>query len=185
MIKSKHPDREVSLRIALTLAILWLTSSAAVAQPASEIALIKRQFNELQKISIRQNREYCGYLVLDSQSRLSATPATRGRRDSCQADWPEGVRVVASYHTHAAYDPDAISELPSTTDLEGDRFEGVNGYVATPGGRLWYINSATMTTRMICDVGCLTMDGRFKPSIYETVVSRYTYAELAEIQDGP
>ena len=43
------------------------------------------------------------------------------------------LEVMASFHTHACYDPDADSEVPSVEDLAGDIDESVNGYVATLG----------------------------------------------------
>ena len=42
--------------------------------------------------------------------------------------------------------------------MEGDEDEGIDGWVATPGGRLWYIDTTDMVTFQICGIGCLPSD---------------------------
>lgn len=95
-----------------------------------------RDISELQSRSFAENREYCGYIGLMPDGTYMATEVTRGTSDSClsRGDESRFVEVTASFHTHAGYNPDADSEVPSVEDLAGDIDEGVNGYVATPGG---------------------------------------------------
>lgn len=65
--------------------------------------------------------------------------------------------------------------------MEADEADGIDGYVATPGGRLWYIDSSEMVASQICGVGCLPMDADFQPETEITVAPSYSYAELIEI----
>ncbi|MEM7295463.1 MAG: DUF4329 domain-containing protein [Pseudomonadota bacterium] len=161
----------------LTITLL-LTSPPLAAQSREEIALAKSVLSQLQVRSIRENREYCGYLAYDFGDRLIATPATRGTADSCLWEGDEdGLVLVISYHTHAAYDPEYGSEWPSVTDMEGDEDEGVDGFVSTPGGRLWYIDTEAMETWQVCGIGCLPADPAFRREP-EGVERSYTYDEL-------
>jgi hypothetical protein len=45
--------------------------------------------------------------------------------------------------------------------MEGDADEGIDGYVATPGGRLWYIDTVDMVASQLCGIGCLPRDPKF------------------------
>lgn len=76
------------------------------AQDASELALIKRIFAKLQPISIRKNREYCGYVGRDAEGNVAFTKARRGRKGTCAPREPDELAVVtASYHTHGPIRP--------------------------------------------------------------------------------
>ncbi|MCP5001333.1 MAG: DUF4329 domain-containing protein [Hyphomicrobiales bacterium] len=92
----------------------------------------------VQPLSIRDNAEYCGLIDYDLNGDLTATPARQGGRNGCNPGIePDGFEVVASYHTHGAYSPDANTEAPSVDDLLGDFEEGIDAYIATPSGRVW------------------------------------------------
>ncbi len=155
-------------------------SSAPVApQSGAEIRFIKAALDPLQARSIAEDREYCGYLGLAADGALAITPPKQGNLDSCTPpDPPAGFRPIASYHTHAAYSYDYDSEIPSAEDLEGDMLEQVNGYVATPGGRLWFNDANAGETRLICGLGCLTSDPRFLPDPAYPVGNAYTLGAL-------
>lgn len=164
------------------LVALCVSAGPLAAQDrTAEVAFVRALFEELQPKSIRKNREYCGYLGYDEDGTLVATRPKRGRVESCLPRWPRGFDPVASYHTHAGYDPEAWSEIPSGEDMEADEADGIDGYVATPGGRLWYIDSSEMVASQICGVGCLPMDADFQPETEITVAPSYSYAELIEI----
>ncbi len=168
--------------IAMSLSAPAPAPAPAVAEdPAAEIAFVKELFTELQPHSIRADREYCGYIGYDAQGALRASRPARGGTDFCEASWPTRFDPVASYDTHAGYDPEAWSEIPSGNDMESDEAEGIDGYVATPGGRLWYIDSVDMVASQICGVGCLPMDPEFKPETDIVVQPSYTYNELVRI----
>ncbi|MCF6273861.1 MAG: DUF4329 domain-containing protein [Rhodobacteraceae bacterium] len=148
-------------------------------QSAAEITFIKTQLNAIQRRSIVENREYCGYLGLTPAGAFAISPPERGSLDSCTPDNPPAsLTLLASYHTHAAYAPDYDSEAPSIDDLRGDIAEGVNGYIATPGGRLWYNDAKARQAVLLCDIGCLTADPAFRPDPEYPVAARYTLAML-------
>ena len=65
--------------------------------------------DKVQARSFADNVEYCGLFGVNRYDRLVATDARRGLADSCEppyapASWSE---VLASYHTHGAYEPPA------------------------------------------------------------------------------
>ncbi|MBL1435495.1 MAG: DUF4329 domain-containing protein [Rhodobacteraceae bacterium] len=156
-------------------------------QPRStaEVAFMKAQFNAIQARSIAENREYCGYLGLLPNGDFAISPPKRGQPAGCTPNNPPAnMQVIASYHTHAAYAPRYDSEVPSATDLEGDISEGINGYVSTPGGRLWFTDGAAQSTTQICGVGCLTADPRFRPEQNNPVRQTYSLATLRQRQNN-
>lgn len=167
-------------RAALVGVMVAAPSGMAFAE-SDEITFMRALFTELQPESIRRNREYCGYLGYDDSGALVATRPKRGTVDSCLPRWPRRFDPVASYHTHGGYDPDAWSEIPSGDDMEADEADGIDGYVATPGGRLWYIDSSEMIASQICGVGCLPMDTDFEPETEIVVQPSYAYEELIKI----
>lgn len=48
--------------------------------------------------------------------------------------------IVASLHTHGAFEYVMPAECPSVVDVEAGESEGINGYVSTSGGRLWFVD---------------------------------------------
>lgn len=164
------------MRLALCLICLPI---GAAAQSASEEHLIRSVFAELNPRSIAENVEYCGYVGFDADGSLIASEPTRGDEGSCMSDDPADIEVItASYHTHGAYSPDYYNELPSGDDMEGDEAEGIDGWVATPGGRLWYIDSTDMVTFQICGLGCLPQDPQFVAGDLGLIAQSYSYDEL-------
>jgi uncharacterized protein DUF4329 len=154
------------------------------AQQAQEVALAKSVLNALQPASISQNREYCGYIGIDLTGALVATRANKGRTDSCLADEPPlDLDIIASYHTHAGFEPDFDSEVPSLDDMLADRDEGIDGYVATPGGRLWFVDTLEMQVLELCGRACLDSDPDFRPGIFGRVRSSYTVKQLSRREE--
>jgi len=133
-------------------------------EPPTELdELAIEVFDRIQPLSIRDNLEYCGSLGIDRDGYLAATPAARGERDSCQAeDIPEGFEILASYHTHGGYAEDADTEVPSIDDLKGDFDEGIDGYIATPGGRVWLVLVEDRVAYTLCGPGCVTADPNYR-----------------------
>lgn len=172
----------VSLTFAISLAFFGMGGGGpALAQEVSELALVKRIFTKLQPISINKNREYCGYLGRDADGNLAFTKAKRGRKGTCVPNDPDELAVVtASYHTHGAYSPNYVNELPSAEDMEGDEAEGIDGWVATPGGRLWYIDTEDMVTSQVCGLGCLPVDADFVEGTTGKILKSYHYKELVQ-----
>jgi len=141
--------------------------------------MMKSVLGALQAKSFEHNREYCGYVGYDDDGLLMATPARRGRKGGCRPRDPyELATVIASYHTHGAYSESYTSEIPSADDIEADLSEGIDGWVATPGGRLWFIDTEDMVVSMICDLGCLPSDPDFVPGDIGKIADSYTYDQL-------
>ena len=137
------------------LAVMAILPVSALAQQADEISYVKKIFEDLQPVSIAENVEYCGYLGFNADGQLIHSQPTLGLEGSCMADDPIYIEVIiASYHTHGGHSLDYYNEVPSGEDMEGDADEGIDGYVATPGGRLWYIDSVDMIASQICGIGC-------------------------------
>ena len=139
-----------------------------------------RLFTRLQIQSFEKRREYCGFVGRGANGALRVTPPQPGRRDSCPLDWPNDMEVIASYHTHGAFDFTYYNELPSDIDMESDQSLGVNGWIATPGGRLWYVDSERMVATQVCGVGCLPIAPNFYKAQAGHIAPAYTYEELLE-----
>lgn len=164
-------------RLLSTFAIV-LAATPVWSDTQAEFEFARSLLNELQGASFLENVEYCGYIWLDNAGDLVATEATRGGPDWCEMDAPQDIEVVASYHTHAGYDPSAWSEIPSGADMESDADLGIDGYVSTPGGRLWYIDTEDMVAIQICGIGCLRFDPGFLPAPEDNIQQSYTVDEL-------
>ncbi|MCA8907810.1 MAG: DUF4329 domain-containing protein [Rhodospirillaceae bacterium] len=155
--------------LALASVVSFAVARAAFAQDEDHVWLYEeldtlalRTLDALQHTSIAENREYCGYLGVDASGQVAATPAVPGTVDSCLPDEPpEGFEIYASYHTHGAYSPDEDSEVPSYEDLQGDIEEGVDGYIATPGGRVWLNLYDDERAAQLCGPGCVFADPNF------------------------
>lgn len=169
------------MRILLSALLLAAAPVSTLAQEGAELALVKRIFTELQPLSIKKNREYCGYIGLDADGKLAISPAKRGHKGTCEPADPDMLAVlIASFHTHGAYSPNYVNELPSTEDVEGDEAEGIDGWVATPGGRLWYIDTGDMVISQVCGLGCLPSDPNFIEGDTGGIEPSYHYKELVQ-----
>lgn len=168
----------------LTL-LAFVAAPPAFAQDTAESALARQVLSAIQPRSIAENREYCGYIGLDDAGRLVASAATPGNEASCLADDPTNIAIItASWHTHAAYSPDYDSEIPSGDDIEGDEAEGIDGYVATPGGRFWYIDTTDDVLSQLCGIGCLPSDPRFVAGDFGVIEQSYSFSDLIRLLDG-
>ena len=159
-----------------------LAATPAVSQDLQELSLVRDVFAELQPLSFRKKREYCGYLGLTRSGELVATDPVAGDMASCAAEYPSDIAVVASYHTHGTFDAGYYNEMPSLTDLDSDSAAYLNGYVATPGGRLWYVDGRSRVTFQICGVGCLPVAPLFSKDGDGAVAEAYTYDDLRALQ---
>lgn len=164
--------------IKLAIPILIGLSLPAFAQSGTEQRLVRSVLNQLQPLSFDANREYCGFIGYDDQGRLRAGRARGGGRDDCTPRLPVGLEIIASYHTHGGFDPGADSEIPSVDDIEADEADGVDGWVATPGGRLWYIDTQDMVVSQICGLECLHSDPTFQQGLQGRIRQSYQYEEL-------
>lgn len=131
----------------------------------AELAAVTAILTDLQIASFAANAEHCGYIGLDPAGRIMQSDISRGTEDSCLLPYlPAGMTVLASFHTHGTYSPYYASEWPTTADMLTDAADGIDGYISTPGGRLWYVDTDTMTVREFCGRGCLPQDPRYRPA---------------------
>lgn len=157
-----------------------------IARTQAEIDTAKQALNAVQSLSINNNREYCGFIGLNADKRYIISKPKRGRKGSCRPQDPseDMVTILASYHSHGAYSPDYDSEVPSTDDLIGDIEEGQDGYVSTPGGRMWYIDVETQTAHLLCDLNCLLADPDFELDPETTPKPTYSLDKLSLRETG-
>ena len=166
-------------RLVVTM-ILAVLCGPAAAQDAAELEVAREILTRLQPLSFEKRREYCGFIGYDARGVLVATPGHPGTMSRCGAPFPDDLAVVASYHTHGAFDLGYFNEIPSDIDMESDHAFLLNGYVATPGGRLWYIDGRAKVTWQICGTGCLPIAPGFFKGATGRIEERYTYEELRE-----
>lgn len=157
-----------TIRIPLIFCAAILVCADAPGQSRSDLVDAMDLFavahlDKVQELSIRDDVEYCGYFGFDAAGKIAATPARKGGRDGCLADEPPSdFDISASYHTHGSYARDADTEVPSIDDLLGDFEEGIDGYIATPAGRVWLNLLDEELSIQLCGPGCVTADPDFK-----------------------
>lgn len=135
--------------------------------------------DSIQAQSISERREYCGYFYIDREGRLQATPPRAGSFAGCDMPAPvAGQGIVASYHTHGAYGRAYDNEVPSVIDLASDFQFGIDGYVSTPGGRVWLVDFQTQSARQLCGLRCVTSDPGFVPQNEAGVRQSYSIETL-------
>ncbi|MCF2872782.1 DUF4329 domain-containing protein [Octadecabacter sp. G9-8] len=148
-------------------------------------AFAARYLDTLQARSFSGRREYCGYFFVDTAGRLQATPPRAGNFASCLMPEPRvGQGIIASYHTHGSFAAAYDNEVPSVVDLESDFDYGIDGYVSTPGGRVWLVDFQTFSTRQVCGLGCIRSDPQFRPQNEGNIRQSYTYTALQQRSRG-
>jgi len=154
----------------------------ALARTDSEVAFVSRLFNDIQGRSISEDREYCGLIGIDDTGNYVASKPRKGRTATCLPPSPDsmGFVVLASYHTHGSSSPDYFTEIPSFDDMRTDIKDGTDGYIATPGGRMWYVNARQRIARQICGLNCLIPDPDHREDPDYPVQQTYTLDELRD-----
>lgn len=158
-----------------------LAATAALSEPgysAQERALVMALLTIVQPRSFAAHAEFCGYVVRDRAGRLRVTGPVEGDAGTCSAPWPDGGTVLASWHTHGGFDPATWNEVPSLLDLEIDHLEGVDGWIATPGGRLWHVDGPGRVAELVCGPACLPVDDEYDAAEAGEVGTRYTWDML-------
>ena len=174
----------VMKRLGAGIAILMLGARPLAAQDAAETALARETLAALQTLSFAKGREFCGFIGYDAQGVLQATRAVQGDEATCLAELPEDLAVTASYHTHGGFDPDYFGEIPSDIDVEGDAALWINGYVSTPGGRFWFVDTRAMEVRLLCGLSCLPMAPDYRKGANGLIASKYSYDALVRKLQG-
>lgn len=149
-------------------------------------AFARTQLNALQQQSFAEDIELCGIIFERSDGSLGSSPPRPGDEASCGIAYFDepGMRPVASFHTHAAHNEKYDSEVPSLLDLESDVASGMDGYVATPGGRFWRVNAQAEEAIQICGPGCLAQDPQYKPCPALAPEPHYSRADLVARMEG-
>lgn len=142
-------------------------------------AFAMAQLNSVQEASFRNDREYCGLIGLDKNGVLTATSARQGDINGCRLKRkPWRFKIIASYHTHGAFNRRADTEVPSISDLKHDFKQRINGYIATPGGRVWFNDSYHRISTLLCQQGCLLTDPNYFDCPTTTPQQSYTIDDL-------
>ncbi|MEP5632286.1 MAG: DUF4329 domain-containing protein [Tateyamaria sp.] len=149
-------------------------------QTQAEIAFVSALFNDVQPTSFGEDREYCGLIGVNANGDYVATTPRRGKVSTCLPPAPSNVSftVLASYHTHGAYSPQYFTEIPSFDDIRTDIEDGTDGYIATPGGRFWYVNARAQRASQICGLECLVPDPAHVEDPEFPVFQTYTLDDL-------
>lgn len=159
--------------------------SAVVPAPANAEAFAQSFLNAIQPQSFALRAELCGYFYVAANGQPAATPPVRGSFARCDTDIPRpGQRIFASYHTHGAYGAAYDNEVPSPTDMRSDFEFGLDGYISTPGGRVWHLDYDTQTARQLCGLGCVARDPGFRPRDENSIPQVYTLATLNARANG-
>lgn len=158
-------------------------SGRMVTAPSSptgdELEFTRETLRQMQLHSYATGSETCGYVGRDAQGQMMASPINVGHEASCFLPRPPAnMRVTASIHTHGTYSPAYASEFPTVQDMTTDARDGINGYISTPGGRLWYVDTGTMTVRQLCGRGCLPQDPHYRPEDDGPVRDMFTIEQL-------
>jgi len=163
----------------LALAAVLEPLPAYTPPPPAQVEMLKARLAPIQHLSFAAGYEYCGYLGRRPDGTPAFTKILRGHHNGCTPEVPgAGFDLIASLHTHGAYAPSIPAEFPTALDMRSDRREGVTGYVATPGGRLWYIDSRAMLAVQICGIGCLPQDPDFHAGDDGDIAERLSYVQL-------
>lgn len=137
-------------------------SLAVVPPPAAQADAFAVAFlDTLQARSFVGRREYCGYFLMTGGA-IGATPPIPGTLASCSQP-PPPPNAFASYHTHGAFDAAYDNEVPSPEDMLGDFAFGIDGYISTPGGRVWRVEVDERAALQVCGLGCVAVDPGFVP----------------------
>ncbi|MEL1250396.1 DUF4329 domain-containing protein [Aurantiacibacter gilvus] len=151
--------------------------------PQAEVQEFARaRLAEMQQQSFDHDIELCGLVAENSAGELVARTTRVGDEASCDAAYFDVHSLLprATMHTHAAFNPDYDSEVPSTIDVQGDMTSGIDGYVSTPGGRFWHVDGRAGIARQVCGEGCLPQDSDYDPCDALPPQREYTLQGLRE-----
>lgn len=158
---------------------LTYISAPAVARSDDINTYATSLLNALQPRSIADGREYCGYIYEVPGGGLSVTPVFVGGEDYCDLPEPDD-STRASFHTHGGFSDKYDNEVPSVDDIKGDFEAQIDGYISTPGGRVWLVDFEAQIARQLCNELCVTSDPENDPEDAGFVPQTFTLDELEE-----
>jgi hypothetical protein len=166
----------------LVLVVLaFCLASPAVAQSTDEYKFAVHLLNRLQGPSFAESREYCGFIVRLPSGKITTGPISPGTTDRCGPIRPDTGEVLSSFHTHGGFTYVHYNEVPSVQDLRGDIASRTNGWISTPGGRLWFNDWQRGIARQLCGIGCLQQDPTFVEGARGKVEQVYTLDKLIRL----
>jgi len=174
----------------LVCGLVMACATSGIAQTRASVTdevdiFVLNFFDQIQQRSFDNGVEYCGLIGYDENDQLVATPPAKGTADACQPDEdPEGLEIIANYHTHGSATHDADTEVASIDDLKADINEQTDGYIATPGGRVWFNDSEKEVSLLLCGVGCVKSDPRFKECQAFMPAESYTLDSLKSREEN-
>lgn len=146
-----NTNRNIAIGVGMVAAVAALSGGGSDSDKRFSTQL-DAAFDRLQEVnprSVRENREYGGSIYRHGDGTYSSTKPIKGTNDSVAFNpitiVPRGTTATAYYHTHAAYDPRYASEVFSRQDIRFLRFWRLDGYLATPAGRMWWYELRTGT----------------------------------------
>lgn len=148
---------------------------------AEVLAFARARLGAMQARSFDEKVELCAIVFEDSEGTLQSSEVRAGDEATCDLRYFDepGMAPLASIHTHGQFDANYDSEVPSLIDLDGDIESQMDGYVSTPGGRLWQIDWEQQRAMLVCGEGCLRQDSAYRACPQDTVAASYTRPELA------
>lgn len=166
--------------LCLALSLFWGSPLYANSDEIENMALTA--LNIAQPNSFKNNIEYCGLIGYHRSGALLFSPPIPGFRNSCNPGlnpwaWKE---VVATYHTHGAHTLDSDAEVPSVEDMLADFAEQTDGYIATPGGRVWHISVKDKKAYLLCGPGCVKSDEKYQECENLKPENEYTLSSLRQ-----
>ena len=143
-------------------------------------AFARERLDAMQARSFAEKVELCAIVFETSTGELESTEVKVGDEATCDLRYFDepGMAPLASIHTHGAFDENYDSEVPSLIDLEGDIESQIDGYVATPGGRLWRVDWRQERAVLVCPEGCLRQDPAYRPCPGDPIAPAYNSAQL-------
>lgn len=155
-----------------------------IASDTEIVAFATEALNDLQARSLATRTEYCALLLEDDEGNLAVSKIAEGKEAECDLPWvlPMGTYSVATMHTHGTYSQEYDSEVPSVLDIQSDVDEQIDGFVATPGGRIWFTDWKTETTSMVCGERCIAQDPKYREDAWGQLKQSYTLGEIKERQ---
>jgi len=142
----------------------------------------RAELDKLQLPSFAEDRELCGIIFETADGQLGASVAREGEEASCDIAYFDepGMVPIASIHTHGKHSRRYDGEVPSLVDIRSDVATGMDGYVSTPGGRLWHVDHEDATARIVCGPGCVTQDPNYTPCPTDAIQNSYTMEQLEQ-----
>jgi len=150
--------KAVAIGVGVGVAALALSSGDSDKDAARRFSVrhnaAREVLNDINPVSVRQNREHGGWIYLNADNTFGYTRPVAGTVASVNLGDPEqsvpnGTRASASYHTHGGPDPRFDNENFSPQDLLADRIVGVDGYLGTPAGFMKFHNHRTDSIQVL------------------------------------